>query len=141
MLQLNEPSNHLDLYRIGLLQNRLGALLRDTPVVIISHDRAFLDAITNRTLFLRADRSVTYPLSFTKARVALREADADADEERWFANGQNKANQLRKQAAKLKNIGINSGSDLLIHKTKKTERTCCQNRDRGKARASGTGRR
>lgn len=116
MLLLDEPTNHLDLRRIGLLQEWLGALPRDTPVVIISHDRAFLDATTNRTLFLRADRSATFPLSFTKARAALKEADAD--DERRFANGMNKANQLRKQAAKLKNIGINSGSDLLITKTK-----------------------
>ncbi|WP_298914554.1 ABC-F family ATP-binding cassette domain-containing protein [uncultured Roseobacter sp.] len=116
ILLLDEPTNHLDLHRIGLLQNWLGALPRDTPVVTISHDRAFLDATTNRTLFLRADRSRIFPLAFTKARAALEEADA-ADERR-FANDLNKASQLRKQAAKLKNIGINSGSDLLITKTK-----------------------
>jgi ATPase subunit of ABC transporter with duplicated ATPase domains len=116
ILLLDEPTNHLDLHRISLLQNWLGTLPRDTPVVIISHDRAFLDATTNRTLFLRADRSRTFPLSFTKARAALDETDAD--DERRFANDLNKASQLRKQAAKLKNIGINSGSDLLITKTK-----------------------
>lgn len=116
ILLLDEPTNHLDLQRIALLQNWLSALPRDTPVVIISHDRAFLDATTNRTLFLRAERSRAFPLPFTKARLALEEADAD--DERRFANDLNKASQLRKQAAKLKNIGINSGSDLLITKTK-----------------------
>ncbi|PRY77546.1 ATPase subunit of ABC transporter with duplicated ATPase domains [Yoonia maritima] len=121
LLLLDEPTNHLDLHRIGLLQNWLGALPRDTPVLITSHDRAFLDATTNRTLFLRAERSRVFQLRFTKARVALDEAD-EADERR-FANDLNKATQLRKQAAKLKNIGINSGSDLLITKTKQlTER-------------------
>lgn len=116
ILLLDEPTNHLDLNRIALLQNWLGALPRDVPVVIISHDRAFLDATTNRTLFLRTERSRAFPLAFTKARQALDEADAD--DERRFANDLNKASQLRKQAAKLKNIGINSGSDLLITKTK-----------------------
>ena len=116
MLLLDEPTNHLDLHRIGLLQNWLAALPRDTPVIITSHDRAFLDATTNRTLFLRAERSRVFQLSFTPARDALTEADA-ADE-RKFANDLNKAQQLRRQAAKLKNIGINSGSDLLITKTK-----------------------
>jgi len=121
LLLLDEPTNHLDLHRIGLLQNWLGALPRDTPVLITSHDRAFLDATTNRTLFLRAERSRVFQLPFTKARVALDEAD-EADERR-FANDLNKATQLRKQAAKLKNLGINSGSDLLITKTKQlTER-------------------
>ena len=56
ILLLDEPTNHLDLHRISLLQDWLGALPRDTPVVITSHDRAFLDATTNRTLFVRAER-------------------------------------------------------------------------------------
>ncbi len=121
LLLLDEPTNHLDLHRIGLLQEWLAALPREVPILITSHDRAFLDAVTNRTLFLRAERSRTFVLPFTQARAALDEADA-ADERR-FANDLNKASQLRKQAAKLKNIGINSGSDLLVNKTKQlTER-------------------
>lgn len=116
ILLLDEPTNHLDLQRIGLLQDWLASLPRDVPVVITSHDRAFLNATTNRTLFLRAERSRVFHLPFSAARAALDEADA-ADERR-FANDLNKAQQLRKQAAKLKNIGINSGSDLLITKTK-----------------------
>ncbi len=121
LLLLDEPTNHLDLHRIGLLQDWLDRLPRDVPVILTSHDRAFLDATTNRTLFLRAARSRVFQLAFTKARAALDEADA-ADERR-FANDLNKAQQLRKQAAKLKNIGINSGSDLLVVKTKQlTER-------------------
>ncbi|TCT31720.1 ABC-F family ATP-binding cassette domain-containing protein [Martelella mediterranea] len=116
ILLLDEPTNHLDLNRIGLLQDWLSHLPRDLPVVITSHDRAFLDATTNRTLFLRTDRSRAFTLPYTQARGALDEADA-ADQRR-FANDLNKAQQLRKQAAKLKNIGINSGSDLLVTKTK-----------------------
>lgn len=121
VLLLDEPTNHLDLHRIGLLENWLRALPRDVAVIITSHDRAFLDAVCTRTLFLRADTSRDFALPFTTARAALDQADA-ADERR-FANDLNKASQLRKQAAKLKNIGINSGSDLLITKTKQlTER-------------------
>ena len=116
MLLLDEPTNHLDLRRIGLLQDWLSELPRDASVVITSHDRAFLDATTNRTLFLRADRSRVFALPFSAARAALDEAD-EADRRR-FANDLNKAQQLRRQAAKLKNIGINSGSDLLVNKTK-----------------------
>ena len=121
ILLLDEPTNHLDLHRIGLLQEWLGTLPRDVAVVITSHDRAFLDATTNRTLFLRTESSRVFQIPYSAARVALDEADA-ADERR-FANDLNKAQQLRKQAAKLKNIGINSGSDLLVIKTKQlTER-------------------
>ncbi len=116
LLLLDEPTNHLDLNRIGLLQHWLTTLPRDVPVLITSHDRAFLDTVTNRTLFLRAESSRAFALPYTRARAALDEADAA--EARRFENDLNKANQLRKQAAKLKNIGINSGSDLLVNKTK-----------------------
>ncbi len=116
LLLLDEPTNHLDLSRISLLEAWLAALPRDMPVVITSHDRAFLDATTNRTLFLRPEASRLFPLAYSAARAALDEADA-ADERRQ-ANDLNKARQLRRQAAKLKNVGVNSGSDLLLTKTR-----------------------
>lgn len=116
ILLLDEPTNHLDLTRIGKLQSWLSMLPRDFPVVICSHDRAFLDETTNRTFFLRETNSQVFPVPFSQARVELDRIDA-ADERR-YENDQKQAAQLRRQAAKLKNIGINSGSDLLITKTK-----------------------
>ncbi len=116
LLLLDEPTNHLDLGRIALLERWLAALPRETPVIITSHDRAFLDATTNRTLFLRPENARVFPLPYSAARAALDAADA-ADERR-LANDMNKARQLRRQAAALKNVGINSGSDLLLTKTK-----------------------
>ena len=62
MLLLDEPTNHLDLARIGQLENWLNALPREMPLVISSHDRAFLDATTNRTLFLRPEQSQMFSL-------------------------------------------------------------------------------
>lgn len=115
-LLLDEPTNHLDLERIGQLEGWLNALPREMPVVISSHDRAFLDATTNRTLFLRPEASQIFSLPFTPAREALREADAA--EERRYQRDLKTAQQLRQQAAKLNNIGINSGSDLLLSKTR-----------------------
>ncbi|MDB5524199.1 MAG: transporter ATP-binding protein [Rhizobium sp.] len=116
VLLLDEPTNHLDLARIGKLEAWLGTLPRDAPVVIASHDRAFLDAVTNRTLFLRAEQSACYALPYTRARAALN--GADASDERRYEREMKAARQLRQQAAKLNNIGINSGSDLLVVKTK-----------------------
>ncbi|MEM0950010.1 MAG: ABC-F family ATP-binding cassette domain-containing protein [Pseudomonadota bacterium] len=119
VMLLDEPTNHLDLGRIALLEAWLASLPRDVAVVVTSHDRAFLDATTDRTLFLRPENSRVFHLPFTKARAALDEADA-ADARRQ-TNDLNKARQLRQQAAKLKNVGINSGSDLLLTKTKQLE--------------------
>lgn len=116
VLLLDEPTNHLDLARINQLENWLNALPREMPVVISSHDRAFLDATTNRTLFLRPEQSQMFSLPYTRARAALREADAS--EERRYQHDLKAAQQLRQQAAKLNNIGINSGSDLLLSKTR-----------------------
>ena len=55
-------------------------------------------------------------MPYTTARAALREADAA--EERRYQRDLKTAQQLRQQAAKLNNIGINSGSDLLLSKTR-----------------------
>jgi ATPase subunit of ABC transporter with duplicated ATPase domains len=116
VLLLDEPTNHLDLVRIDQLEGWLNALPRDMPVVLSSHDRAFLDTTTNRTLFLRPEQSQMFSLPYTRARAALREADAS--DERRYQRDQKTAQQLRQQAAKLNNIGINSGSDLLLSKTR-----------------------
>lgn len=121
VLLLDEPTNHLDLARIGWLERWLRALPRDVGVVVASHDRAFLDAVCTRTLFLRPKEQALFALPYSRARAALDEADAARA--RQFDNDMAKAEQLRRQAAKLKNIGINSGSDLLVVKTKQlTER-------------------
>jgi ATPase subunit of ABC transporter with duplicated ATPase domains len=116
VLLLDEPTNHLDLEKIARLESWLNALPRDTPVIISSHDRAFLDATTNRTLFLRPEQSPVFSLPYSRARAALDEADAS--DARRYEKDMKTVEQLRKQAAKLNNIGINSGSDLLVVKTK-----------------------
>ena len=116
VLLLDEPTNHLDLARIGQLEDWINALPREMPVVISSHDRAFLDATTNRTLFLRPEQSQAYSLPYTPARAALREADAS--DERRYQNDLKTAQKLRQQATRLNNIGVNSGSDLLLSKTR-----------------------
>jgi ATPase subunit of ABC transporter with duplicated ATPase domains len=116
LLLLDEPTNHLDIGRIGVLEKFLAALPRDCAVVAASHDRAFLDDVTNRTLFLRPLESADFSLPYYHALRALE--DRDAARGRQFENDMRKVKALRQQAAKLKNIGINSGSDLLVVKTK-----------------------
>jgi ATPase subunit of ABC transporter with duplicated ATPase domains len=115
-LLLDEPTNHLDLGKLYQLENWINQAARNIPVVIASHDRQFLDATTNRTLFLRPDTSHYFALPYSKARVALEEADEAAEAKR--EKDLKEVSRLRKQAAKLTNIGINSGSDLLVVKSK-----------------------
>jgi ATPase subunit of ABC transporter with duplicated ATPase domains len=115
-LLLDEPTNHLDLGRIAMLEQWLAYAAKNLPVVIASHDRAFLDASTNRTLFLRPSEQVYLPLPYSAARAELDQVDAAAEAQR--ERDLKQAAQLRKQAAKLTNIGINSGSDLLTVKSR-----------------------
>lgn len=116
VLLLDEPTNHLDIGRIGILERFLAALPRECAIVAASHDRSFLDSVTKRTLFLRTQDSADFALPYTRALEALDELDVARG--RQFENDMRKVRALRQQAAKLKNIGINSGSDLLLSKTK-----------------------
>lgn len=116
LILMDEPTNHLDLARIGQLQRWIQGLARGVAVIVASHDRAFLDDVATRTLFLRDRSSPVFALPYSRAQEALDEADAAMG--RQHALDLRAARQLRRQAAKLKNIGINSGSDLLITKTK-----------------------
>jgi ATPase subunit of ABC transporter with duplicated ATPase domains len=116
VLLMDEPTNHLDLHRVGQLQRWIAALPQDVALLVASHDRAFLDAVTRRTLFLRRENPVAFAASFTAARASL--AERDAATARRHETELRQAAQLRRQAAKLHNIGVNSGSDLLKVKTR-----------------------
>jgi ATPase subunit of ABC transporter with duplicated ATPase domains len=115
-LLLDEPTNHLDLSKILQLETWLNTVAGGVPVVIASHDRDFLDATTNRTLFLRPGKSHYFAVPYSHARLELTKMDEAMEAQ--YERDLDAAKQLRKQAAKLTNIGINSGSDLLVSKAK-----------------------
>jgi len=58
LLLLDEPTNHLDLETIEWLENYLKGL--NTPMVIISHDREFLDRLCNQIVETERGISNTY---------------------------------------------------------------------------------
>lgn len=116
VLLMDEPTNHLDLEKILALEEWLSTWAAHMPVLIVSHDRAFLDSVTNRTLFLRPGTSHDFSLPYSRAKEELVHVDASKAVER--ERQLSEADQLRRQSAKLKNIGLNSGSDLLQKKQK-----------------------
>jgi ATPase subunit of ABC transporter with duplicated ATPase domains len=113
-LLLDEPTNHLDLAKIQMLERWIAA--SRVPMVIASHDRRFLDTSTTRTLFLRPEISRLYAHPYSRARALL--ADDDAAQEAKLAKDAQEVDRLRRNANELKNVGINSGSDLLLKKSK-----------------------
>lgn len=70
ILLLDEPTNHLDIESIIWLES----FLKNYPgaVVIVSHDKMFLDNITNRTIEISLGRIYDYPKSYSQYLV-LRE--------------------------------------------------------------------
>lgn len=97
VLLLDEPTNHLDLDSIEWLEN----LLLDFrgSVVLITHDRAFLDRVATRIVELDRGRLLSYPGNFSQyqalkqeqlAQEAVINAKADkllAQEEVWVRKG------------------------------------------------------
>ncbi|HEY3800192.1 MAG TPA: ABC-F family ATP-binding cassette domain-containing protein [Caulobacteraceae bacterium] len=75
ILVLDEPTNHLDLGNIAVLERWLTETIK-LPMLIVSHDREFLNRITDRTIFLRADGAHAFKQPFAEARQALLARDA-----------------------------------------------------------------
>ncbi len=71
ILLLDEPTNHLDIESIiwleGFLKNYSGA------VVIVSHDKMFLDNVTNRTIEISLGRIYDYPKAYSDYLVLRQE--------------------------------------------------------------------
>jgi ATP-binding cassette subfamily F protein 3 len=64
LLLLDEPTNHLDIESIEWLEDFMKTY--DGAIVLISHDRAFLDNVTNRTIEISLGRVYDYKAPYTK---------------------------------------------------------------------------
>ena len=70
VLLLDEPTNHLDIESIIWLEQFLTTY--SGAVVIVSHDRMFLDNVTNRTIEISVGKIYDYPKPYTQF-LALRQ--------------------------------------------------------------------
>lgn len=64
VLLLDEPTNHLDIESIQWLENFLAT--RANAVVLVSHDRAFLDAVTTRTIEISLGKIYDYKVPYSR---------------------------------------------------------------------------
>ncbi|MEG0814774.1 MAG: ABC-F family ATP-binding cassette domain-containing protein [Mucinivorans sp.] len=81
---LDEPTNHLDIESIQWLEEYLQNF--SGGVVLISHDKAFLDNVTNRTIELTLGRAVDYKTNYSHY-VVLR-AERRAQQQAAYENQQ-----------------------------------------------------
>lgn len=71
VLLLDEPTNHLDIESIQWLENFL--ITKANAVVLVSHDRAFIDNVTNRTIEISLGKIYDYAVNYSKYVVLHQE--------------------------------------------------------------------
>ncbi len=117
ILLLDEPTNHLDVPMIEYLEARLKAF--NGVVLVVSHDRRFLETVSTNTLWLRQGKVLKSPEGYVKfdqwaeqieeedARQLRRMTTHLKDEQHWLARGvtaRRKRNQGR--LARLKDLRV-----------------------------------
>lgn len=103
LLLLDEPTNHLDIESIdwleGFLQNHYGS------IVLISHDRAFLDNITKRTIEISNGSVYDYKFPYSKYLVQRedeleKQLQAWKNQQKYIADTEKLINKFRAKANK-----------------------------------------
>ena len=74
LLLMDEPTNHLDLDAIQWLEGYLTSV--DVPMVIVSHDREFLDQLCTKTVEVERGRATTYKGNYSDYQRAKRSQGA-----------------------------------------------------------------
>jgi ATP-binding cassette subfamily F protein 3 len=115
LLLLDEPTNHLDVASLEWLEKELQSL--DAAVMLVAHDRWFLEAVTTGTLELAGTRSYFFPGPWhawrrekaARAAEAAKTAERVSDDierlERFVARFRYKKSKARQAQAKLTQIG------------------------------------
>jgi ATP-binding cassette subfamily F protein 3 len=115
LLLLDEPTNHLDVQSIEWLERELASL--DAAVVLVAHDRWFLEAVTSATLELESGRATFFPGAWHVWRQEKAQRAAHAQKtaerisvdierlERFVARFRYKKAKAKQAQAKLTQIG------------------------------------
>jgi ATP-binding cassette subfamily F protein 3 len=115
LLLLDEPTNHLDVESLEWLERELASL--DAAVMLVAHDRWFLEAVTNATLELAAGRATYFPGPWhvwrrekaERAAHAQKQADRIAEDiarlDRFVQRFRYKKAKAKQAQAKLTQIG------------------------------------
>ena len=106
-LLLDEPTNHLDIVSIQWLENYLASY--SGAVVLVSHDRTFLDNITKRTIEITAGRIYDYKCPYSEYVVQMQERRASqmaqlTNQQRQVAQIEAFIERFRYKATKAKQV-------------------------------------
>ncbi|MBQ5833783.1 MAG: ABC-F family ATP-binding cassette domain-containing protein, partial [Clostridia bacterium] len=92
VLLLDEPTNHLDIETLAWLESFLVSYPK--CIMVISHDRYFLDRVTNKTLQIEHHRAKLYAGGYTKS-MEQRRIDREIAEKHW----KNQQKEIARQEA------------------------------------------
>ncbi|MBR2335508.1 MAG: ABC-F family ATP-binding cassette domain-containing protein [Clostridia bacterium] len=92
ILLLDEPTNHLDIETLSWLENFL--IQYKKCVMVISHDRYFLDKVTNKTLSIERHRAKLYNGNYTRS-MEQRKIDREIYEKHY----RNQQKEIARQEA------------------------------------------
>ena len=98
LLLFDEPTNHLDLDTIQWLETYLKSL--DVPMVIVSHDREFLDQLCTKTVEIERGRATTYKGNYSQycAEKESRGAQQMVAYEKWQKEVQRQRDMISRLA-------------------------------------------
>jgi ATP-binding cassette subfamily F protein 3 len=119
ILLLDEPTNHLDIISISWLENYLQRF--DGIVIIISHDRMFLDNVTKRTLEISLSKIFDFPFPYSKYKMIRQEelerlSNAKKQQDKEIKQTEALINKFRAKSSKA------TFAQSLVKKLEKTER-------------------
>ncbi|EOW6510342.1 ABC-F family ATP-binding cassette domain-containing protein [Cronobacter malonaticus] len=118
LLLLDEPGNHLDLPTLLWLEQFLARW--NGSFILVSHDSALLDGVTNRTWILRDGQLQAFDLPCTQARAALAARD-ESDALRHKAE-QKEIDRVTASAKRLATWGQVYDNEDLARKAKQMEK-------------------
>jgi ATP-binding cassette subfamily F protein 3 len=103
ILLLDEPTNHLDIESIQWLETYLKKY--SGAIVLISHDRSFLDGVTNRTIEINNKKFYDYNCNYTSYQVRREEEmimqkQAFKNQQKDIENTEKLINKFRAKASK-----------------------------------------
>ena len=119
VLLLDEPTNHLDIISIAWLEEYLKTF--PGAVIVISHDRLFLDNVTKRTLEISKGKLLDFPYAYSKyknvrAEELERLASAKKQQDKEIKQTEELINKFRAKKNKA------AFAQSLIKKLEKTDR-------------------
>lgn len=91
VLLLDEPTNHLDIESIQWLEQFLQS--KSKAVLLVSHDRAFIDNVTNRTIEISCGKAYDYRVNYSKF-VELRKERVE-QQQRAYENQQKQIAEIK----------------------------------------------